>query len=105
MRQKRACRKSAARRRPGCTLTRSSRGSDNLRRGDNIGPIGGGMRLTAAGKFLLFVVGLGILGYAAWPYRHQLAARIPGRSTATTPTASTTTAPAPAAERKGVLAN
>ena len=36
------------------------------------------MRLTGAGKFLLFVVGLGVLGYAGWTYRNQLPAQIPG---------------------------
>jgi len=69
------------------------------------------MRLTPAGKILLFLVGLGVLGYAGWTYRN----RMPGLgSTAGTPTASSTpagsTAPAgtaaPAgAERKGVLAS
>jgi ABC-type amino acid transport substrate-binding protein len=30
------------------------------------------MRLTPAGKLLLIVVGLGVLAYAGWTYRHQL---------------------------------
>jgi polar amino acid transport system substrate-binding protein len=61
------------------------------------------MRLTGAGKFLLFVVGLGVLGYAAWTYRQQIPLNIPG----TSPTSTTAPAPeAPAApERQGVLAN
>ena len=63
------------------------------------------MRLTPAGKFLLFVVGLGVLGYAGWTYRNQLPS-LPGtgRSASTSPSPSATTpAPAPAVERKGVL--
>jgi len=66
------------------------------------------MRLTGAGKFLLFVVGLGVLGYAVWTYRGQLPTQIPGmnRSTSTPGTTpGATPAPAPAAERKGVLGN
>jgi polar amino acid transport system substrate-binding protein len=61
------------------------------------------MRLTGAGKFLLFVVGLGVLGYAAWTYRQQIPLRIPG----TNPTSTSAPAPAtPAApERQGVLAS
>ncbi len=66
------------------------------------------MRLTGAGKFLLFVVGLGVLGYAGWTYRSQLPVQIPGTtSTSTAPPATPTPAPAPApaADRKGVLGN
>ena len=37
-----------------------------------------GMRLTGAGKFLLFLVGLGVLGYAGWTYRDQLPGGMPG---------------------------
>jgi ABC-type amino acid transport substrate-binding protein len=62
------------------------------------------MRLTPAGKFLLVMVGLGVLGYAAWTYRNQLPAGMPGTSS----TSSTPAAPAPAPEaagRKGVLGN
>ncbi len=33
---------------------------------------GGGMRLTGAGKALLFLVGLAVLGYAGWTYRDQI---------------------------------
>ena len=64
------------------------------------------MRLTGAGKFLLFVVGLGVLAYAGWTYRNQWPTQIPGmnRSTAT-PGITPAPAPAPAAERKGVLGN
>src|SRR5688572_13008276 len=64
------------------------------------------MRLTGAGKFLLFVVGLGVLGYAVWTYRGQLPAQIPGMNRSTsTPGETPAPAPAPAAERKGVLGN
>jgi ABC-type amino acid transport substrate-binding protein len=67
------------------------------------------MRLTPAGKFLLFVVGLAVLAYAGWTYRQQ----IPGLSSSGDAPSSTSTAPAggpaaggaPAAERKGVLAS
>lgn len=69
------------------------------------------MRLTPAGKLLLFVVGLAVLGYAAWSYRDRMprtgTARSP--STATPPGATTPPAgpgaPSAAAERKGVLAS
>lgn len=71
------------------------------------------MRLTGAGRFLLFVVGLAVLGYAGWTYRDQILSRMPGSGTGTSTTTSTTTpastpaggsgdASAPAA-RKGVL--
>ncbi|MEO8483564.1 MAG: transporter substrate-binding domain-containing protein [Acidobacteriota bacterium] len=63
------------------------------------------MRLTAAGKFLLFVVGLGVLGYAGWTYRNQLPS-LPGTGrSASTPAAPSpgTPAAAPVVERKGVL--
>jgi ABC-type amino acid transport substrate-binding protein len=66
------------------------------------------MRLTPAGKFLLFLVGIGVLGYAAWTYRSQLSSALPG--TGSTAPSSTSTSPAappadgPVAERKGVLA-
>jgi ABC-type amino acid transport substrate-binding protein len=61
------------------------------------------MRLTPAGKFLVFVVGLAVLAYAGWTYRD----RLPGASTstATVPGEGPATPPAPPAEeRKGVLA-
>ncbi len=66
---------------------------------------GGGMRLTGAGRAVLFLVGLAVLGYVGWTYRDQITARMrpnaggveaPG----TTPP-SPTTAPVP---QKGVLA-
>jgi ABC-type amino acid transport substrate-binding protein len=64
------------------------------------------MRLTGAGKFLLFVVGLGVLGFAVWTYRGQLPTQIPGMNRSTsTPGTTPAPAPAPAAERKGVLGN
>ena len=72
------------------------------------------MRLTPAGKVLLFLVGLGVLGYAGWTYRGSVPGMAPGGGTATTaPGAATSPAAAPgstssatpAAERKGVLAS
>jgi polar amino acid transport system substrate-binding protein len=66
------------------------------------------MRLTPAGKLLLFLVGLAVLGYAAWTYRGRLPvsttqSSAPAASpSATSPTPSPATA---AAERKGVLAS
>jgi len=63
------------------------------------------MQLTPAGKFLLFVVGIGVLGYAGWTYRNQLP-QIPGVGQSTsTPAATPATTPTPSAERKGVLGN
>jgi ABC-type amino acid transport substrate-binding protein len=76
----------------------------------------GGVRLTGPGKFLLFVVGLAVLGYAAWTYRDRLPVGLPGggRTTSapstTEPSTPSTAAPgttpaAPAtASPKGVLA-
>jgi polar amino acid transport system substrate-binding protein len=65
----------------------------------------GGFRLTGPGKFVLFLVGLLVLGYVGWTYRSQLPV-LGSRSDA--PAASTSTPPAatPAAtpEQKGVLA-
>jgi polar amino acid transport system substrate-binding protein len=61
------------------------------------------MRLTGAGKFLLFVVGLGVLGYAAWTYRQQIPLRIPGTNPASTSAPAPATPAAP--ERQGVLAS
>jgi ABC-type amino acid transport substrate-binding protein len=67
------------------------------------------MRLTPAGKFLLFLVGLGVLAYAGWTYRQQLPGladmgerTAPGPSASTGPTPATDSA---AGERKGVLAS
>jgi ABC-type amino acid transport substrate-binding protein len=66
------------------------------------------MRLTPAGKFLLFIVGLGVLGYAGWTYRQQLP-QIPGSGSTSSTSTPGVPAPAPAAtpaaERKGVLGN
>src|SRR3954467_639980 len=73
---------------------------------------GGGMRLTGAGRFLLFLVGLAVLGYAAYTYRDQLFKKSPASSSssaspASTPPASSTRASSPAASsaapRTGVL--
>jgi ABC-type amino acid transport substrate-binding protein len=63
------------------------------------------MRLTPAGKFLLFVVGVGVLGYAGWTYRQQLPVRFPGTGPTSDPTSTTPSAApgVPAVERKGVL--
>jgi ABC-type amino acid transport substrate-binding protein len=36
------------------------------------------MRLTGAGKALLFLVGVAVLGYAAWIYRDRLPFKLPG---------------------------
>lgn len=38
----------------------------------------GAVRLTGAGKLLLVLVGLAVLGYAAWMYRDRLPFRLPG---------------------------
>ena len=65
------------------------------------------MRLTPAGKFLVFVVGLAVLAYAGWTYRDRLPGGIPGTgsSTSSAPGPSTATpSPSAAVERKGVLA-
>lgn len=62
------------------------------------------MRLTAAGKALLFLVGLGVLGYAAWTYRGQLPIGGLGSSTTSTANGGGGAAAPPAPERKGVLA-
>ena len=64
------------------------------------------MRLTPAGKFLLFVVGLGVLGYAGWTYRRSVAAAASRRRARRRPPL-----PRPAyrraapAARRGVLAS
>jgi polar amino acid transport system substrate-binding protein len=66
------------------------------------------MRLTPAGKILLFLVGLGVLGYAAWTYRGRMPSLSTERETpAAAPGATSRSAPAAtsAAERKGVLAS
>ena len=67
---------------------------------------GGGVRLTGAGKAVLFLVGLAVFGYVGWTYRDQIMSRVnSSRSAApSTPAASTTPAatdtPPP---QKGVL--
>ena len=38
----------------------------------------GEIRLTGAGKLFLFLVGVGVLGYAAWTYRDRLPFKLPG---------------------------
>ncbi len=38
----------------------------------------GAIRLTGAGKLLLFLVGVAVLGYAAWIYRDRLPFKLPG---------------------------
>jgi ABC-type amino acid transport substrate-binding protein len=67
------------------------------------------MRLTGAGKFLLFLVGLAVLGYAGWTYRHQLPTSFTGMSSSTSNSSaapspgSNAREAAPADARKGVL--
>jgi len=62
------------------------------------------MWLTPAGRFLLFVVGLAVLGYAGWTYRSRLPLSLPGSGgSASTAPAAAAPAPAPVVERKGVL--
>lgn len=65
---------------------------------------GGGVRLTGAGKFVLFLVGLAVFAYVGWTYRDQIMSRL--RSTSTSVSAPATT-PAPAdttpTPQKGVL--
>ena len=67
------------------------------------------MRLTPAGKLLLFLVGLGVLGYAGVDLSRPAAVRASGQrhghdvAAATPPRRAPATAPA--AERKGVLAS
>jgi polar amino acid transport system substrate-binding protein len=70
------------------------------------------MRLTPAGKLLLIVVGVAVLGYAAWMYRDRLpmgsddAVVAPGtRESAPSTAAPATTATGSSSERKGVLAS
>lgn len=68
------------------------------------------MRLTPAGKLLLIVVGLAVLGYAAWTYRDRLPTQRTGGDTAAPSTEAptgpaATPPPASTGERKGVLAS
>src|SRR5688572_1751832 len=65
----------------------------------------GELRLTLAGKLLLFLVGLGILAFAGWTYRDRLPFQLPslgggGSSTESAGTSNTSTGPVPT----GVLA-
>ena len=64
------------------------------------------MRLTGAGKAVLFLVGLAVFAYVGWTYRDQITSRLnrapAATTTSTTPAAATDTPPA---ARKGVLAN
>jgi polar amino acid transport system substrate-binding protein len=60
----------------------------------------GAIRLTGAGKFLLVLVGLAVLGYAAWLYRDRLPFRLPGADEPA-PTAQPSPAPQPAAGQTG----
>jgi ABC-type amino acid transport substrate-binding protein len=54
----------------------------------------GAMRLTGAGKALLILVGLAVLGYAAWMYRDRLPFKMPGTETsAPTPSAQPASPP------------
>jgi cystine transport system substrate-binding protein len=70
------------------------------------------MRLTLAGKVLIFFVGLCVLAFAAWTYRDRLPLSLarPGQTDATRPPDTTppgqppAQAPAQAAARTGVLA-
>ena len=72
------------------------------------------MRLTGAGKALLVLVGLAVLGYAGWTYRDRLPFGTGGGSTTAKPSPEASGGGAgsggsgsggAAAERKGVLAN
>jgi ABC-type amino acid transport substrate-binding protein len=67
---------------------------------------GGGMRLTGAGKAVLFLVGLAVLGYVGWTYRELITSRVKSGPTgaavpSTTPAPAATDTPPP---QKGVLA-
>jgi polar amino acid transport system substrate-binding protein len=41
----------------------------------------GAVRLTPAGRLLIFIVGLAVLGFAAWSYRDRLPFKLPGGGT------------------------
>src|SRR6187549_3319923 len=65
------------------------------------------MKLTGAGRFVLFLVGLAVLGYVGWTYRDRLPGIGGGGATpaATAPAATPSTPERPAAAApKGVLA-
>jgi ABC-type amino acid transport substrate-binding protein len=65
----------------------------------------GEIQLTVAGKLLLFLIGLGVLGLAAWTYRDRLPFQVPGLgpgapaagTSAGTPPADASTGAAPSA--------
>jgi len=64
---------------------------------------GGGVRLTGAGRLLLFVVGLAVLGYVGWTYRDRLS--LPGGGDAAPAATPVATSSEPAVDApKGVLA-
>lgn len=70
------------------------------------------MRLTGPGKFLVFLVGVGVLAFAAWTYRASLPGMTFGSGAAgddpassTSPTSSTARPSTPGGERRGVLAS
>ena len=67
----------------------------------------GGFRLTGPGKFVLFLVGLVVLGYVGWTYRDRLpvmGSRTDTPPAATTATTTPGTTPASTPGQKGVLA-
>jgi ABC-type amino acid transport substrate-binding protein len=63
----------------------------------------GGVRLTGAGRLLLFVVGLGVLAYVGWTYRDRLPMFSAKDEATVAPATATADAPTPTAP-KGVLA-
>jgi ABC-type amino acid transport substrate-binding protein len=62
----------------------------------------GGVRLTGAGRLLLFVVGLAVLGYVGWTYRDRLP--LPGGADSSTTVKTVPAEEPPVAAPKGVLA-
>jgi cystine transport system substrate-binding protein len=65
----------------------------------------GAVRLTPAGRLLIVLVGLGVLGFAAWSYRDRLPFKMPGAgSRSTAPSSSGDSRGKPPTERGGVLA-
>jgi ABC-type amino acid transport substrate-binding protein len=67
---------------------------------------GGGVRLTGAGKAVLFLVGLAVFGYVGWTYRDQITARLNRAPAASPPAPAPAAGPAESPQpRKGVLAN
>jgi cystine transport system substrate-binding protein len=62
------------------------------------------MRLTPAGKLLLILVGLAVLGYAGWTYRDQLPPIGGGQSASNEGTPTAAPGEASTGERRGVLA-